>query len=216
MPKAVAVVLSVLLIGLTALAAALALADIYRVEGARLVDEWSMTEERQVPPWVWEQAHRYLWLASRLAPLDPDIRNDLGRLFELRVTEQQADEPQAQADLEQALQYYRQSVALRPAWPYVWTNLAMLKVKQEQVDAEFALAMQRTATLGPWEMALQLAVAGGGLSLWARLPADLQALVEHAVAQGLWRGYRPMWSLAEQYALISPDVAGTAVAPISP
>ncbi len=217
MSRVTALLLAFLLLGLSAVATALALADLYRGEGAGFVDEWSMNEEQATPPpWAWEQAHRYLWLANRLAPLDPDIRNDLGRLFELRVTQEQADAPLGKADLERALSYYRQSIALRPAWPYVWTNIMMLKPKQNRLDAEFSLAMQRTAQLGPGEEILQVAIAGGGLSLWERLPADLQSLVEHTVARGLLEDTWAMWSVADEHGLIPVEEAAQALIPTAP
>ena len=220
-----------LLLALSVAATALGLADIYRSEAATLVEAWDWPEEEGPPAWAWEQVERYLWLASRLAPFDAQIKSDLGQLYESRVAdaqvegdpgqlyEQQSGEatlpaarlpetklpeatapepkvpiatalkaktlkaktpvatapeatsleatspvatapeatapeippPEASTDLDTALGFYRQALALRPAWPQAWADVALLKITQEHIDAEFALALQRALTLGPWQ-----------------------------------------------------------------
>ena len=75
-----------LLLALSVAAAALGMADIYRREAAMLIGEWYTSQgEKEAQDWTWEQAQRYLWLANRLAPFDPQILSDLGQLYELRA-----------------------------------------------------------------------------------------------------------------------------------
>jgi len=202
MPKPLAMLLAVLLLALSAAAAAFGLAAVYRSEAATLIEQWYWPEDQAGPPaWAWEQVHRYLWLAGRLAPFDAQILTDLGQLYELRVGE--APAPGSNADLDRALGYYRQSLALRPSWPYAWADLALVKITQARLDAEFAFAMQRALTLGPWQTSVQASIAAGGLSVWDQLPATLQTRVEHTVARGLSNGSRLMPLVARRFGLIA-------------
>lgn len=202
MGKLFPILLAVLLLVLSVAAAALGIAEIYRSEAATLTGEWFWSEAEEGPPaWAWEQVHRYLWLANRLAPFDPQILADLGELYERRVGDSLASE--SSADLDRALGYYRQSLALRPAWPYAWADVALLKITQKRLDAEFALAMQHALTLGPWQTVVQASIAGGGLSVWDKLPTTLQTRIEHAVARGLANGSRLMPLVARRYGLLA-------------
>lgn len=190
-----------LLLALSMAAAAFGVADIYHGEAAMLVEQWDWSDEEEGPPaWAWEQVQRYLWLANRLSPFDAQILSDLGQLYELRGGETPASGPSA--DLDAALGYYRQTLALRPAWPYAWTDIALLKIRQQRLDAEFALALRRALTLGPWQTLVQAEIAGGSLAVWDQLPASLQTEVEHSVARGLATNSRLMQAVASRYDLL--------------
>ena len=124
MSKPLPVLLAMSLLALSVVAAARGMADIYRREASMLVGEWFMSQgDKETQDWTWEQAHRYLWLANRLAPFDPQILSDMGQLYELRDGE--SPRPEASADLERALGYYRQALALHPTWPDAWANVAL-------------------------------------------------------------------------------------------
>jgi hypothetical protein len=208
MGKPLSILLAVLLLALSAVAAAFGLADIYRSEAASLIGEWGWSDDEEgTPAWAWEQTQRYLWLANRLAPLDAQILNDLGELYELRGSEAPEPDTNSRADLERALGLYRQSLALRPAWPYDWVDVALLKVTREDLDAEFAHALQRALDLGPWQTSVQASIAGGGLSVWDQLPAKLQTRIEHTVARGLLNDSRFMLAVAERYDLLAAGAA---------
>ena len=257
MRKPFTLLLAFLLLVLSVTATALGLADIYRSEAATLVEAWGWSEEEGPPAWAWEQVERYLWLASRLAPLDAQIKSDLGQLYENRVVTaqvegdpgQQNDQrsgaatapeaaltmvmaPKATApepkvpvattlaamspvatareataadvstDLDTALGFYRQALALRPAWPQAWADVAQLKITQEHIDAEFAFAAQRALILGPRESRIQAGIAGGSLSVWDQLPAELQADIEHTIQRGLSNGSRFMQLVARRFDLL--------------
>ena len=202
MSKPLPVLLAMFLLALSVAAAALGMADIYRREAVMLIGEWYTSQgEEGGQVWTWEQAQRYLWLANHLAPLDPQILSDLGQLYELRHGE--APGPEARTDLHQALRYYRRSLALRPAWPDAWADIALLKVTQEHIDAEFAFALQRALALGPWQTRVQASIAGGGLAVWDKLPATLQTDIEHSLARGLSSSSRLMRSVARRFNLIA-------------
>jgi hypothetical protein len=214
MSKPLTLLLASLLIALTMVAAAFGMADIYRREAALLIDEWDWSggeEGSQV--WAWEQMQRYLWLANRLAPFDSQVLAELGQLYELRVSDAQTSD--TNADLERALGYYRHSLALRPAWPYAWTDVALLKVTQERIDGELGHAMERALTLGPWQTSVQASIASGGLTVWDQLPAGLQTQVEATIARGLSSGSRLMLAVAGRFKLLEADKDNPARAPSS-
>lgn len=206
MPKALTIMLALLLLALSVVAAAFGVASIYRSEAVTVIEKWDWPEDKPGPPvWVWEQVHRYLWLANRLAPFDAQILAELGELYELRVDEAPGPGNGSRTDREHALGYYRQSLLLRPAWPYVWADLALLKLSQKQFDAEFALALQRALDLGPWQSIVQASIASGGLAVWDKLPARLQTDIEHAIARGLSSGSKLMPGVTRQYGLLATD-----------
>lgn len=203
--RRLALIPATLLIGLAALAAVLAIARGYASEGSNIITRWTTARELKVPPaWSWEEAHRYLWLAHRLDPLNPDTLNELGRLYELRVSEQTAASPQGIAALAQARDYYHHSLALRPAWPFAWVNLTQLKLKQQAPDREFAWAMTQAARLGPWEWAVQVGIATAGLHAWDELPEHLRRVVETTIAHGIERESHAVIMIARDRGLMRP------------
>jgi polysaccharide biosynthesis protein VpsP len=211
MSKPLAIFAVFLLFALSLAAAAFGLADVYRNEVDTLIEEWDWPEDEGPPPWTWEQLQRYLWLANRLSPFDAQILSDLGQLYELRNGETPGQE--SSADLDVALGYYRQALALRPAWPYAWSDVALLKIRQQHLDTEFALAMERALTLGPWQAVVQASIAGGGLSVWDQLPASLQTGIEHSVARGLSNHSPLMLAVAKRFDLFAAPGAHPARAP---
>jgi hypothetical protein len=212
MSKPLPVLLAMSLLALSVVAVALGMADIYRREASMLVGEWfTSQDDKETQDWTWEQAHRYLWLANRLVPFDPQILSDMGQLYELRDGE--SPRPEASADLERALGYYRQALVLHPTWPDAWANVALLKVTQQDIDAEFAFVLQRALALGPWETRVQASIAGGGLLVWGKLPATLQTDVERSVARGLSNHSRLMLAVAKRFDLLQAGETVPAQAP---
>jgi hypothetical protein len=211
MRKPFPVLLALLLIALSVAAAAFGMADIYRREAAMLIEANLAAVGEEPTDWRWAQAQRYLWVAVRLAPLDTHVLSDLGQLYELRGNE--APAPEANADFERALAYYRQALALCPASPDAWADVALLKVNQHDIDAEFALALQQALDLGPWQTRVQASIAGGGLAVWDKLPATLQTRIEDTVARGLANGSRLMRVVARRFELFHASEAGTARIP---
>ena len=213
MSKPLAMFAVFLLLALSLAAAAFGLADVYRNEADTLIEEWDWPEDEGPPAWTWEQLQRYLWLANRLAPFDAQILSDLGQLYGLRNGETPGQD--SSADLEHALGYYRRALALRPAWPYAWSDVALLKIRQQRLDAEFALALQRALALGPWQALVQASIAGGGLTVWDQLPAKLQTNIEHSIARGLSNHSPLMLAVAKRFDLFEKAGADPARAPAS-
>ena len=101
--------------------------------------------------------------------------------------------------LESAADHFRQSLAVRPLWPYGWVNLLAAKDKLGQVDMEFNHALRRSAETGPWEPWVQLQFIDSGLRHWGRLGRAEQALVRQQVSSALKVRPRQVFAVIKNY-----------------
>jgi hypothetical protein len=211
MRRSVALVSAFALLLLSAAAGSLGLAEIYRRDAMLIIDAWDPTGAGGAPDPAWRRVERFLLLAGRLAPFDAQIQRDLGELYEARSVAPADPATTAgpivtagspvDARYRSALAHYRRAVALRPAAATGWTDIALLKVSRQDIDAEFAQAFRHALALGRWESVVQASLAGGGLSVWRQLPADLQLAVEDAVLRGIARNSRLMRLVVRRFAL---------------
>ena len=49
------------------------------------------------------------------------------------------------------LEAWQKAIALRPAWPYSWSDYAQARSQYSLIDSEFEAALLRASELGPWE-----------------------------------------------------------------
>jgi hypothetical protein len=101
----------------------------------------------------------------------------MGISHELRANASPLGSLSWRLNLAQALEYFRQSAALRPTSPYTWANILLAKYRLGQADDEFLGAMRNALAFGPWEPAVQLIVADTALGAWDRLDEGLRASV---------------------------------------
>ncbi len=77
---------------------------------------------------------------------------------------------------------------LRPGSPYTWSNIALLKARLPEPDREFESALRNAALLGPWEPAVQVALAQAGFRHWEALAPETRAsLVANAGRMLRWQ-----------------------------
>lgn len=133
--------------------------------------------------------------ARALDPGHPAYAEETGRLHLVRALQLPPAETLAKDYARQALEYHREAVRLRPGASHSWANIALLKARLPEADAEFEAALRNAAQLGPWEPDVQLAVAEAGLTQWARLTPTARAAVRDTVARAL------RWQDAEIHAL---------------
>ena len=95
------------------------------------------------------------------------------------------DDAQRRAVLHDGVVQIRHALALRPVSPYSWAVLLQLKNSLGEYDAEFRRSLERTTTLGPYEPALQVAVAAVGFDAWKVLPDAERKIVGEAIRRGL-------------------------------
>lgn len=64
------------------------------------------------------------------------------------------------------------AVIARPDWPYTWVQLAYVKLRLGEFDAEFDTALARGFELGPWRLDANRWLAEIGLRAWSSLNDD--------------------------------------------
>lgn len=82
---------------------------------------------------------------------------------------------------EQALNYTRSTLKIKPTWPFLWNDLVLIKVKLHQFDSELTGAIERAVNLGRWEKSVQYDVALTGLDHWDSLENGAQRWVTVAM-----------------------------------
>ncbi len=96
---------------------------------------------------------------------------------------------QTQADdyTRQALDTYRQSTQARPHWPYSWANLALMKARLNEFDAEYHTALEQAIAFGPWENAVNISIAEAGMLGWFSLSKAQQQAIIANIQRGIPR-----------------------------
>jgi len=84
-----------------------------------------------------------------------------------------------------AKDYYRASLAVRPAWPLTWANLALVKADLLEFDAEMDQALINASTLGPWEPGVQVMMTEIAMRGGQFMRPDVRAEVYTNISRGL-------------------------------
>lgn len=128
------------------------LADLSEMNASAHRDNWreltavSSTED-------WQEAHDSLQRAIELKPDDAFLYQQLAVIYEwknLAVDLSFTDIERAES-LYLAVDAYRSSAELRPAWPDGWAHLARMKAYILQIDDEFFRAFNNALLLGSTE-----------------------------------------------------------------
>jgi hypothetical protein len=144
-------------------------------------------------------AQASLSVALELDPANPLFVEQRARVHEMQALRLPHGDPAARALLRQALGEFRTAALMRPGSPYVWSAIAALKLRLDEMDYEFYGALERADRLGRWEPAVQLALADTGLAVWRLLPRPAKLLVLGAVERGMPRQGTEMRRIAEAH-----------------
>ena len=87
----------------------------------------------------------------------------------------------------------------RPTSPYIWANLALAKLAQNEIDGELSQALRRADDLGPWEPDVQKIVFYVSLAVWDRLDQEQQDSVLKTMQRGAKRDAKNMLSVAKYF-----------------
>lgn len=175
------------------------IADVSAFRAKAWVDTWihqairaqSKGELFQPLPEDWQQAQRLAELSITLAPFNAEYREVLGRVHEARFIMAPLGDSGARPDRERAAALYRQSIKLRPTWPYPHAGLAYALYRAGGHDAEVERALAEAARLGPWEPAVMEAILDIGFDGWYLLtPAARQMVMATATRSQSWRAGR--------------------------
>jgi Tfp pilus assembly protein PilF len=143
---------------LAALAAPQGAADLAAFSARQQLARLDM--RREVPtPADWQQAQGELQRALALDPDNPALAEALARWYERYTLRLPRSSALRAAYLEQSAAYLRQALVARPGSPHAWTNLALVKLRLGQFDAEFQTALGNARRLGPREPEVQAALA---------------------------------------------------------
>ncbi len=114
------------------------------------IDRWQAASVT-VPLAQWQVMESFALQALSHDQGNPDLLNAVGRLYDYRAGRLAQDVNNAREWRIRAAGYYRQVPRLRPAWPYGWLNLAMIKAASGEPDREFRSALSHLLSLGSWE-----------------------------------------------------------------
>jgi len=153
--------------------------------------------------------------AQTLEPSNPHFVEQAAHARELQALRLQRDDPAQHEGLRQSLALYRKAAAMRPGSPYVWSSIALLKLRLGELDAEFHGALERAAQFGPWEPTVQIAVADIGLVAWRRLGPSSQALVVANLERALLRQASEVRRVATARGVL-PFVCFSSTQPLQP
>ena len=129
-----------------------------------------------------QQAYALMLDANELDADHPTYLHRLGRLSHLLMALDLKNRAHWGA---LAKTYYRQSLAVRPAWPLTWANLALVKADLLEFDGEMAESLQYSAAYGPYEPGVLTIVAGLGLRNEAWLTPAMAEVVNGTIQRGL-------------------------------
>lgn len=127
----------------------------------------------------WNDVQAELEKAKRLNRNEADYYQLQAVLHEWRyfASEQPYSSTELTASRQRAIDAYRTSTTLRPAWPEGWANLALQKAFQGQIDEELDLAIARATALGAWDPRVQILVAEAGSMTWPYLNEASQTAI---------------------------------------
>lgn len=112
----------------------------------------------------------------------------------------------------QALSHFRTALDARPAWPYAWANVARVKLRLGELDAEFEHAARQAARLGPWERGVQLEIVRIALEAERRFSPETRRTVLRMMSNALVRNEREVAELAVRFGRLdllcaAPDIS---------
>jgi len=160
------------------------LAEVSYFPARSTLADWSRQGVAPTPE-RWVAARGALAQARRLEPDNPLYVEETGRLYEKRVAVIDAAQPVARSFLQRALAEFRLAVRMRPASPFTWTNIALVKFRLGEIDTEFRAAVANAARLGPWEPGVQHRLADIGFAGWNTMPAQVRAVIAATIERGL-------------------------------
>jgi hypothetical protein len=120
--------------------------------------------------------------ANELDPGHPTYLHRLGRLSHVLMVLESA---KRDVWAGRAKDYYRASLAVRPAWPLAWASLAQVKADLLELDTEMDLALTKATSLGPWEPGVLVMVTRIATAQGQFMNSDTRTVLAANVARGL-------------------------------
>lgn len=129
---------------------------------------------------------------------DPELYDYQGRLFhyEALISENNLLKTTA---LRNALESFRHANTLRRQWPYSQANIALMKAMLGEFDQEYRQMLKLSASHGPWENGVNLALTEAGLLGWSTLNKQDKQLIVENIQRGIRRNMKHMKIIINRY-----------------
>jgi hypothetical protein len=93
----------------------------------------------------------------------------------------------------------RQSLHKRPTSPFLWANLALVKLYLDEIDQELVAALRHADALGPWEPVVQQLTVFVGLAVWRDLDPGMRQALVRTLERGALRNAEKMIQIVKSY-----------------
>lgn len=151
-------------------------AELLVLEARSVLNGWSSAAPGAAPMLSdWTALRDLLQSAIELTPGNSEQHRLLGLTYEWRFLLNDSPlvtETDIVAFRQAAIEAYRHSALLRPAWPEGWASLARQKVLLGEEDAELLLALERALALGPNETLVRQMVTDVATLAWTFLASE--------------------------------------------
>ena len=195
---AVSACLIVALAALLYAAARAGLADVRSKSPRAEIARWTKAQKAPQLP-HWRAALEAMRTARELEPANASLTETSGRIYDWAAFGQSDRNPAAMAFRRQALAHFRTTARQRPTSPYTWANVALMKSRVGELDAEYFGALRNAAFLGPWEDEVQLILAEATLQNWRALPEDIRTLAAQNVERASLRQAKDLVQIARTH-----------------
>ncbi len=132
----------------------------------------------------WTIAYDDVSKAVRQDPLNPELLTFLANVQEWKIYLDKDDEGNNYY-LGLALKNYRKAAELRPAWPYSWSQISLVKYRMGEIDQELQQAIENATKTGPWELGVQQIIAEVGLGVWEELDFAMKKIIVRNIDRGI-------------------------------
>ena len=172
-----------ILIGLIITAGFRGLADVNVQSARRSLVLWE-SDVNALNNKEWTIAYDSVSKAVSQDPLNPELLTIMANVQEWKIYLDKDDE-ENNYYLSLALKNYRKAAELRPAWPYSWSQISLVKYRMGEIDQELQQAIENATKTGPWEPGVQQIIAEVGLGVWRELDFAMRKIIVRNIDRGI-------------------------------
>jgi len=172
-----------ILIGLIITAGFRGLADVNVQSARRSLVLWE-SDVNALNNKEWTIAYDDVSKAVSQDPLNPELLTLMANVQEWKIYLDKDDE-ENNYYLGLALKNYRKAAELRPAWPYSWSQISLVKYRMGEIDQELQQAIENATKTGPWEPGVQQIIAEVGLGVWQELDFAMREIIVRNIDRGI-------------------------------
>jgi hypothetical protein len=174
-------------------AACRGLSDIYRYVINGHIAKWQKAGKKPDLK-LWNEVADIVDSAVSLSPKNSDLLLTAGWFYEWKPTVSSEEQREV---FNTSMDYYRSSISLRPVWPLGWSELAHVKYKSGQFDAEFQAAFKNAIELGPWEPEILFGMSDLGYASYQHLTKENRTILIENTRRAVQRDPKLLYDLAK-------------------